>query len=94
MCAMTEPPSSRVSSVVNVEGVEPDLLEQFSLLEEALSALGVIVWPMVEYKAEDALAAGAALAAQDKRVDRVLISYLYPRQGSRAMRPRHPDRAT
>src|SRR4026209_421917 len=46
-------------------GIEPDLLSQFPLLEEALSALGVVVWPMVEYEADDALAAAAAAAAAD-----------------------------
>jgi 5'-3' exonuclease len=55
------------------DGVPPDLLAQFPLLEEALSALGVAVWPMVEYEADDALAAAAARAAADDRVDRVLI---------------------
>jgi 5'-3' exonuclease len=54
-------------------GVEPDLLAQFPLLEEALAALGVVVWPMVEYEADDALASAAALAARDPRVDRVVI---------------------
>ena len=54
-------------------GMEPDLLGQFELLEEALSALGVAVWPMVEYEADDALAAAAAAASQDPRVDRVVI---------------------
>jgi 5'-3' exonuclease len=55
------------------EGVEPDLLAQFPLLEEALTALGVAVWPMVEFEADDALAAGAAAAARDAQVDRVII---------------------
>jgi 5'-3' exonuclease len=54
-------------------GVEPDLLAQFPLLEEALSALGIATWPMVEFEADDALAAAAAAAARDARVDRVLI---------------------
>src|SRR5262245_31055099 len=54
-------------------GVEPDLLAQFPLLEDALRALGVVVWPMIEYEADDALAAGAALAAADPRVERVFI---------------------
>jgi 5'-3' exonuclease len=54
-------------------GIEPDLLGQFQLLEDALSALGVVVWPMVEYEADDALAAAAAVAARDRRVDRVII---------------------
>src|SRR6058998_2649308 len=55
------------------DGIEPDLLNQFQLLEDALSAMGVAVWPMVEYEADDALAAAAAAAARDARVDRVLI---------------------
>lgn len=55
------------------EGIEPDLLSQFPLLEEALSALGVAVWPMVEFEADDALASAAATAALDLRVDRVII---------------------
>ena len=54
-------------------GVEPELLAQFPLLEEALVALGVTVWPMVEFEADDALAAGAGLAALDSSVTRVVI---------------------
>lgn len=54
-------------------GVDPDLLAQFSLLEEALTALGVVVWPMVEYEADDALAAGALGAGADPAVERVFI---------------------
>ena len=55
------------------EGVDPDLLSQFPLLEETLTAAGVVVWPMIEFEADDALAAGAAIAARDSRVDRVII---------------------
>jgi 5'-3' exonuclease len=55
------------------EGIEPDLLAQFPLLEDALYALGVPVWPMVEYEADDALASAAVAAANDPRVDRVFI---------------------
>ena len=55
------------------EGVEPDLLAQFPLLEEVLSAAGIVVWPMVEFEADDALAAGAMLAAQDTQVEQVII---------------------
>jgi 5'-3' exonuclease len=55
------------------EGVPPDLLEQFPLLEEVLSAAGIMVWPMVEFEADDALAAGADKAAEDQRVERVII---------------------
>ncbi len=54
-------------------GVEPDLLAQFPVLEDALSALGVTVWPMIEFEADDALAAGAKKAALDPDVDRVII---------------------
>jgi 5'-3' exonuclease len=54
-------------------GVPRDLLEQFPLLEEALTALGVVVWPMIELEADDALASGAAAAADDPRVSRVII---------------------
>jgi 5'-3' exonuclease len=55
------------------EGVEPDLLSQFPILEEVLSAAGLVVWPMVEYEADDALASGAALATRDKQVEQVVI---------------------
>lgn len=54
-------------------GIEPELLAQFHPLEDALRALGVVVWPMVEFEADDALASGAALAARDARVERVVI---------------------
>jgi len=54
-------------------GVDPNLLSQFGLLEDALTALGVTVWPMVEYEADDALAAAAVLAAADARVEQVII---------------------
>src|SRR5258708_23029847 len=54
-------------------GIEPDLLAQFTLLEETLSAAGVVVWPMVEFEADDALAAAAVAAARDARVERVII---------------------
>jgi 5'-3' exonuclease len=55
------------------EGIEPDLWAQFPLLEEILSSAGVVVWPMVEFEADDALAAGAEAAARDARVDQVII---------------------
>jgi 5'-3' exonuclease len=55
------------------EGVEPDLLAQFPLLEEVLAAAGMVVWPMVEFEADDALAAAAAAAAREARVERVII---------------------
>lgn len=55
------------------EGIEPDLLSQFPLLEEVLLAAGVVVWPMVEFEADDALAAAALAAARDPHVERVII---------------------
>lgn len=55
------------------DGIEPDLLAQFPLLEEALVAAGIVTWPMIEFEADDALAAAAALAANDPRVERVII---------------------
>jgi len=55
------------------EGVPPELLSQFPILEEALEAMGVVVWPMVYYEADDALASAAAKASQDARVNRVYI---------------------
>jgi 5'-3' exonuclease len=55
------------------EGVDPELLSQFPILEEALEAMGVVVWPMVEFEADDALASAAAKAAEDERVTRVFI---------------------
>ena len=55
------------------EGIEPDLLAQFPLLEEVLSAAGIVVWPMVEFEADDALAAAAAAASRDTRVEHVII---------------------
>lgn len=55
------------------EGIDPVLWSQFRLLEDALEALGVRVWPMVEFEADDALAAAAAKAALDPRVTQVLI---------------------
>ena len=50
-----------------------DLLSQFPILEETLVAAGFVVWPMVEFEADDALASGAAAAAADPRVERVII---------------------
>jgi 5'-3' exonuclease len=55
------------------DGIEPDLLAQFPLLEQALADHGFVVWPMVEFEADDALAAAAARAAEDPRVERVII---------------------
>src|SRR2546430_3038842 len=48
-------------------GIEPALLAQFHPLEEALAAMGVVVWPMIELEADDALASAAHLASGDKR---------------------------
>jgi 5'-3' exonuclease len=55
------------------EGMLPELLLQIPALEELLIAMGVTTWPMVEWEADDALAAAAAIAAADDRVDRVVI---------------------
>jgi 5'-3' exonuclease len=57
------------------EGVEPDLLAQFPVLEEVLSAAGFVVWPMIEFEADDALAAAAAAAIAERNagVERVII---------------------
>jgi 5'-3' exonuclease len=55
------------------EGMDPVLHAQFQPLEDALGALGVVVWPMVELEADDALAAAAAMAAADARVDQVVV---------------------
>ena len=55
------------------DGIEPDLLAQFPLLEDGLRALGVVVWPMIEYEADDALAAAAARAAEDPAVEQVIV---------------------
>src|SRR5688572_8295436 len=54
-------------------GIEPALLAQFHPLEEALGAMGVVVWPMIELEADDALASAARIAAEDERVQRVCI---------------------
>jgi len=54
-------------------GIDPVLRSQFEPLEDALRAMGVVVWPMVEFEADDALAAAALLADRDGRVDQVII---------------------
>jgi 5'-3' exonuclease len=54
-------------------GIAPDLLRQFPLLEEAMRALGVTVWPMIEFEADDALASAAEIAARDVRVGRIYV---------------------
>lgn len=55
------------------EGVAPELLSQFPILEEALESMGMMVWPMTYFEADDALAAAAGKAAADERVEQVLI---------------------
>ena len=55
------------------EGMDPLLYAQFEPLEDALNAMGVVVWPMVEFEADDALAAAAAMAVADTRVDQVVV---------------------
>jgi len=55
------------------EGVPPDLLSQFPILEDALQAMGVLVWPMTYFEADDALASAAAKGAQNETVRQVII---------------------
>ena len=55
------------------EGIDPALLAQFHPLEEGLAAMGVVVWPMIELEADDALASAAQLADRDERVEKVLL---------------------
>jgi 5'-3' exonuclease len=55
------------------EGIDPDLRSQFDVLEEAVEALGVALWPMVELEADDALASAASVAAEDPAVEQVFI---------------------
>jgi 5'-3' exonuclease len=55
------------------EGIEPALFAQFHPLEEALVAMGVVTWPMIELEADDALASAARIASEDKRVEKVCI---------------------
>jgi 5'-3' exonuclease len=55
------------------EGVAPDLLAQFPLLEDVLRAAGFVVWPMIEFEADDALASGAVISAKDALVEQVTI---------------------
>ena len=55
------------------EGVEEAILEQFPLAEQAAAALGLTVWPMVEFEADDAIATAAAMAAADPDVEQVVI---------------------
>src|SRR5216117_1538129 len=54
-------------------GVPPELYSQFPILESDLEAMGIVVWPMVEFEADDALASAAVKAAQDPNVNRVVI---------------------
>src|SRR6187431_436577 len=54
-------------------GIEPALLAQFHPLEEALVAMGVVVWPMVDLEADDALASAARIAFEDRRVEKICI---------------------
>src|SRR5216110_511845 len=56
------------------EGVDPDLLAQFSLAEEAVSALGVVVWSMVEFEADDAIASAVKRFKKNKSVEQIIIA--------------------
>jgi 5'-3' exonuclease len=55
------------------DGIEPALFAQFHPLEEALAAMGVAVWPMIELEADDALASAARLASEEERVQKILV---------------------
>jgi 5'-3' exonuclease len=55
------------------EGIDPDLLSQFPLAEQAVAALGIVVWPMVEFEADDALATAAIRFQEEKAVEQVVI---------------------
>src|SRR4030095_5161044 len=55
------------------DGIEPALLAQFHPLEEALTAMGVAVWPMIELEADDALASAAQIACSNEQVQKVCI---------------------
>ena len=55
------------------EGTDPDLLAQFPLAEEAVSALGIVVWPMMEFEADDALASAVARFKNEKKVEQIVI---------------------
>ena len=82
------------------DGIEPALWAQFHPLEEALAAMGVAVWPMVELEADDALASAAHLAAADPRVEKVCIwtpdkdlAQCVRRRSRRAGRPQEQGRS-
>lgn len=55
------------------DGMDPILWQQFPLAERAVAALGLVVWPMIEFEADDGLASGAARWADDERIDRIYI---------------------
>jgi 5'-3' exonuclease len=73
------------------EGIEPDLLAQFPLLEDVFSAVGITVWPMVEFEVDDALASAASTAAREETSRRG--DYLHTRQGPRPMCKGYAHRA-
>src|SRR2546428_652242 len=72
------------------DGIEPALLAQFHPLEDALAAMGVAVWPMIELEADDGLASAARTASADEGPESL---HLVARQGPGAVRVRRPDRA-
>ena len=55
------------------EGIDPDLRAQFELAEQAVAALGIVVWPMVEFEADDAIATAAVRFKEDAAVEQVVI---------------------
>ena len=72
-------------------GMPPELLAQFPIAEEAIEALGIVLWPMVEFEADDAIAAAAVRFGADQRVERILICT--PDKDMAQLRPRRADRA-
>ena len=71
-------------------GMPPELLAQFPIAEAAIEALGIVLWPMVEFEADDAIAAAAVRFAEDPRVERILVCT--PGQGHGPARPGRADR--
>lgn len=65
--------NDRFSGYKTGEGVDPNLMAQFPLAEEAVSALGVVVWPMLEFEADDALATATARFKKNKSVEQIII---------------------
>ena len=72
-------------------GMPPELLAQFPIAEAAVEALGIVLWPMVEFEADDAIAAAAVRFAADPAVERILVCT--PDKDMAQLVRRRPDRA-